>query len=64
MQHESETLRMICPNLGCTKVLSVPASARGRLVRCRNCSTMIRIPDRRADTERPRDQSGTEGRAA
>ncbi len=34
----------MCPNLTCKKVLAVPASARGKTVRCRNCSTNIRVP--------------------
>lgn len=40
-----ESVRIMCPNLTCRKVLAVPASARGKTVRCRNCSTNIRIPD-------------------
>ena len=34
----------MCPNLTCRKVLAVPTSARGKTVRCRTCSTSIRIP--------------------
>lgn len=40
----AETIRIMCPNLTCRKVLAVPASARGKTVRCRNCTTSIRIP--------------------
>jgi len=40
----NDTVRIMCPNLSCRKVLAVPASARGKTVRCRNCSTSIRIP--------------------
>jgi len=40
----SQTLRIMCPNLTCRKVLAVPVAARGKTVRCRNCSTAIRIP--------------------
>ncbi len=39
-----ESVRIMCPNLTCRKVLAVPASARGKTVRCRNCATTIRIP--------------------
>ena len=39
-----ESVRIMCPNLTCRKVLAVPASARGKTVRCRNCGTTIRIP--------------------
>lgn len=39
-----ETVRIMCPNLTCRKVLAVPSTARGKTVRCRACSTSIRIP--------------------
>jgi hypothetical protein len=38
---------MMCPNLRCRAVLGVPAEARGRTVRCRNCGCSIRIPKAR-----------------
>ena len=41
-----ETIRIMCPNLLCRKVLGVPTSARGKTVRCKGCSTTIRIPDK------------------
>ncbi|MEQ9207348.1 MAG: hypothetical protein RLN78_08275 [Phycisphaerales bacterium] len=37
-------LRMMCPNLTCRKVLSVPEVARGKTVRCKQCGTNIRVP--------------------
>jgi hypothetical protein len=37
-------IRIMCPNLLCRKVLAVPASARGKTVRCRGCGTNIRVP--------------------
>jgi hypothetical protein len=37
-------LRIMCPNLSCRKVLAVPVAARGKTVRCKGCSTSIRIP--------------------
>ena len=40
----NDHLRIMCPNLSCRKVLAVPQSARGKTVRCRGCSTSIRIP--------------------
>ena len=43
MSH-SETLRIMCPNLTCKKILAVPVSARGKTVRCRGCGTNIRVP--------------------
>lgn len=39
-----ETLRVMCPNLTCRKILAVPTSAHGKTVRCRSCQTNIRIP--------------------
>ena len=40
----SDVVRVICPNLRCRAILLVPASARGKTVRCRQCSTRVRIP--------------------
>ncbi len=37
-------IRIICPNLKCRAILSVPASARGKSVRCKMCGTRITIP--------------------
>jgi hypothetical protein len=42
-----EIIRIMCPNLGCQRVLAVPSSARGKLVRCRGCGSNIRIPANR-----------------
>lgn len=39
-----QTVRIMCPNLNCRRVLAVPESARGKTVRCRNCTTNIRVP--------------------
>ena len=39
-----EHVRIMCPNLVCRKVLSVPQETRGKTVRCRACGTMIRVP--------------------
>jgi len=43
----------MCPNLTCRKVLAVPKIARGKTVRCRNCGTMIRIPDEKPKQPQP-----------
>jgi len=37
--------QLICPNLRCRKILSVPDEARGKLVRCQHCRTMFRVQD-------------------
>lgn len=39
-----QSVRIMCPNLTCRRVLAVPESARGKTVRCRNCATNIRVP--------------------
>lgn len=37
--------QIICPNLRCRKILSVPDDVRGKLVKCQHCQTMFRVPD-------------------
>jgi len=44
-----EVIRIMCPNLSCQRVLAVPSSARGKLVRCRGCGSNIRIPATRGE---------------
>lgn len=46
-------IRMICPNLKCRKVLSVPVSARGKTVRCRNCGMRVLVPASNAPAAPP-----------
>ncbi len=41
---EERIIRIMCPNLVCLSVLSVPERARGKLVRCGGCGVNIRIP--------------------
>ncbi len=41
---DSTTVRIMCPNLVCRKILAVPKTARGKTVRCKVCATIIRIP--------------------
>ncbi len=41
---EEQSVRIMCPNLACRKVLAVPAACRGKTVRCRTCGTNIRVP--------------------
>jgi hypothetical protein len=40
----SEAIRLLCPNLKCRTLLSVPPLARGKAVRCRACGTRIKVP--------------------
>ena len=44
MADRENSIRIMCPNLTCRKVLAVPGTARGKTVRCRACGTAIRIP--------------------
>ena len=41
----SEVIRLICPNLKCRAILTAPAAARGKAVRCRQCGMKVRVPD-------------------
>jgi hypothetical protein len=50
-----ETIRIMCPNLTCRRVLAVPVSARGRTVRCKGCTTNIRIPAKREEPAKAAD---------
>lgn len=38
-------IQLICPNLQCRKILSVPDEVRGKLVKCQYCQTMFRVPE-------------------
>jgi hypothetical protein len=37
-------VQLLCPNLKCRKILSVPNDVRGKLVKCQHCQTMLRVP--------------------
>jgi hypothetical protein len=39
-----DTIRLICPNLKCRRVLAVPVTARGKTIRCGSCGTSISVP--------------------
>jgi hypothetical protein len=41
-------VRLMCPNLRCRKILSVPDEIRGKLVKCQHCQTMLRVPEAKA----------------
>jgi hypothetical protein len=40
-------VQLICPNLRCRKILSVPDEVRGKLVKCQHCQTSFRVPEAR-----------------
>ena len=48
---EQKTIRIMCPNLACQRILAVPVHARGKLVRCRSCGITIRIPLKPTDAK-------------
>ncbi|MGF1634349.1 MAG: hypothetical protein ACFCVE_10910 [Phycisphaerae bacterium] len=39
-------VQLICPHLGCRKVLDVHEELRAKLVRCEHCQTVFRVPER------------------
>jgi hypothetical protein len=47
------SIRIMCPNLTCKKILAVPETARGKTVRCKGCATCIRIPDKTPTAPKP-----------
>ncbi len=54
----SNVVRLICPNLKCRKILSVPDTARGKKVRCRGCGMRVQIPSKETvPTTPPPDES-------
>jgi len=57
----TSSIRMICPNLKCRCVLSVPPQARGKTVRCRQCGMRITVP---AGNGTPKPAAPTEPEAA
>ena len=44
-------VRLICPNLKCRAILSVPQATRGKTVRCRQCGIRITVPRTEGITE-------------
>lgn len=55
-----DVVRIKCPKLDCQRILAVPINARGKLVRCKNCGTNIKIPaaPRQAPAPPPRSDKG------
>lgn len=45
---DQKMVRIMCPNLTCRKVLSIPEIARGKTVRCKSCGTNIRVPSNKS----------------
>jgi len=39
-----QSIRVMCPNLTCRRILTVPFTARGKIVRCPGCNKNVRVP--------------------
>jgi len=37
-------IRIMCPNLACRRILAVPITARGKIVKCSGCGKNVRVP--------------------
>ncbi len=44
-----QTVRIMCPSLGCRKILAVPSTSRGKTVKCKSCGGTIRVPHMRTE---------------
>ncbi len=42
--------QVMCPNLRCRKILSIPDDARGRVVKCQACQSLLRVPEAKTPT--------------
>lgn len=58
---QSQTVRIMCPNLSCRSILAVPVSARGKLVRCKACGTNISVPAKSAPLPASVDENEDKG---
>src|SRR6266478_2033933 len=50
LQEANMAVQICCPNLRCRKLLSVPDSVRGKMVKCLHCQTVLRVPGDSAAT--------------
>jgi len=50
---DQPVIRILCPNISCRRVLAVPQHARGKIVRCRECGTNVRIPASSGQPKQP-----------
>ena len=42
--------QVMCPNLSCRKILSVPDDTRGKVVKCQHCQTLLKVPEAKPRT--------------
>jgi hypothetical protein len=53
------TFQVICPSLGCRKILELPDHVRGTNVTCRYCQMQFRVPDLRRPAQSTRGSTPT-----
>ena len=56
---DTDSIRIICPNLSCQRLLAVPAMARGEVVRCRGCGSNIKVPVSASQVREPAQSAQT-----
>jgi len=59
----ADQIRIMCPNVVCRKIMTVPSAARGKVVQCPQCRKRIRIPSHASSTshdEASSDESSVE----
>ena len=64
MAHEQQ-IKIMCPTLTCRRILAVPGASRGKNVRCKNCGTTIKVPERASSKPEPKNKdAGNNGEPA
>lgn len=54
------SVAVLCPNLRCKAVLSVPDAARGKMIRCGKCGTTLRVPPQKPAGAKPANPTAAE----
>jgi hypothetical protein len=44
MSSSTVMFQIMCPNLLCRKLLSVPEDVRGKVVKCQHCQGLLKVP--------------------
>ena len=57
-----DQVRIMCPSLICRRILAVPQSARGKSVKCRNCGTVVKVPDKPGGGPKPAKKQAGDGK--
>lgn len=48
-------IRIMCPNLACRRILAVPITARGKVVKCSGCGKNVRVPQTTVTPSEPKE---------